>query len=99
MLAAAFPRASWRTESEAIYAMQMSAAGIEPHVARRAITGLIATEMELPTVALVLRRCREVACEVEQREWQCPKCGSRLVAGSVGGPGVCFDCDWKGRFA
>ena len=99
MLAAAFPRASWRAESEAVYVMALAQAGVTAAVARKAIARLITEEMELPPVALLLRRCREVSCERELSAWRCPECGSRLVAGTLGGPGVCFDCTWEGTLS
>lgn|SRR5665647_373845 len=98
MLGAAFPRASWRQDSETVYVMALLQAGISAQVTRNAIASLIRDEMELPPVALVLKRCREAGAEEAQREWSCPECGSHLVAGTVGGPGVCFDCVWEGSF-
>ena len=99
MLAAAFPRASWRQESEAVYVMALAQQQVTATVARRAIADLITNEMELPPVALVLARCREAAASDDFYDWRCPSCGSTLVAGSIGGPGICFDCTWEGRFA
>lgn len=98
MLAAAFPRASWTQASEAVYVMALTQEGVPASVARRAVAGLIAEEMQLPPVALVLRRCRETACGEEFYDWRCPDCGSELVAGRIGGAGLCFDCDWEGTF-
>ena len=98
MLGAAWPRASWKRDSEAVYVMALTQEGVPAVVARKAIAGLITTEMELPPVALVLRRCREVASGEEFYEWKCPECWSDQVAGSRGGPGLCFDCDWEGVF-
>jgi hypothetical protein len=99
MLAAAFPRASWRQDSEAVYVMALMQERVSPGVARSAIAQLIREEMELPPVALMLKRCRETNAREAQRDWRCPECGSHLVAGSIGGPGVCFDCVWEGTFA
>lgn len=96
MLGAAFPRASWKADTEAVYVMALSKERIPGVVARRAVADLITTEMELPPVALVLRRCAETACGEEFYDWRCPECGSERVAGTVGGPGLCFDCDWEG---
>ena len=76
--------------------MALASEHVTAQVARRAIAGLIATEMELPPVALVLRACRETAIGAEFYDWRCPACGSDKVAGTAGGPGVCFDCDWEG---
>lgn len=94
MLAAAFPRASWRTESEAVYTMALTAEGVPASVARAAIAELIREEMELPPVALLLRRCRLI--DVIEHDWQCPECGSHLICGTAGGPGICGDCEWEG---
>ncbi len=99
MIAAAFPRAAWRTESEAIYTMALAQAGVSADVAKRAAAALICEELELPPVALVLRRCREISAGVAIASFRCPKCGSERVAGTIGGPGVCFDCDWTGVFS
>lgn len=60
MLAAAFPRASWRAESEAVYVMALTQARIPTDVAQRAIATLITDEAMLPPVAHVLSRCREI---------------------------------------
>lgn len=97
LLAAAFPRQSWRAESEAVYVMALTQERVPATVARRAIADLISEEMELPPVALVLRRCRETSAG-EFFDWRCPECGSELVAGMIGGPGCCFECDWEGMF-
>ena len=98
MLAAAFPRASWKSDSEAVYVMALTQAHIPADVARRAIATLITEEMQLPPVALVLRRCRETQAGHEFFDWRCPVCGSDKVAGIVDGPGFCgdCDCDWSG---
>ena len=65
-------------------------------VVRKAVAKLVSEEMELPPVALLLRRCREAASGEEFYEWRCPVCQSINVAGIVGGPGICFDCEWSG---
>lgn len=78
--------------------MALTQEAVPAVVARKAIAALIITEMELPPVALVLRRCRETASGEEFYDWKCPECGSDKVAGRVGGPGLCFDCEWEGRF-
>jgi len=98
MLAAAFPRASWRQESEAVYVMSLAADRISPVVARAAVARLVREEMELPPVALLLRRCREEAAASSLYDWRCPQCGSLRTAGSIGGPGVCFGCDTEFTF-
>ena len=98
MLGAAFPRQSWKTETEAVYVMALTQEGVPAAVARQAIAGLITTEMELPPVALVLKHCRETASGEEFYDWRCPECGSRRVSGTIDGPGLCHDCDWEGRF-
>lgn len=99
MLAAAFPRAAWRQDSEAVYVMAIAHESIDPATARGAIADLIRNELDLPPVALVIRRCLEYSAKAAQREWSCPNCGSKLVAGVVNGPGLCFDCDWQGTFS
>jgi len=96
MLAAAFPRAAWKVDSDAVYAMALAGEGISPAVARAAIRKLITEQMELPPVALVLRACREVEAEHLIKDWACPVCGSAMVSGIIDGPAVCFDCDWHG---
>lgn len=96
LLAAAFPRASWRADSEAVYVMALAEEGVTPDAARSGVRKLIRESMELPPVAAVLRSCREVAAEQLIHDWRCPLCGSEKVAGIVGGPGVCFDCVWEG---
>jgi len=96
LLGAAFPRASWTTESEAVYTMALGQARIPADAAQQAIATLITEEMMLPPVALVLRRCRETLCSREFFRWRCPECGSRRVVGTLGEAAVCFDCDWKG---
>jgi hypothetical protein len=97
MLAAAFPRASWRMESDAVYVGALVNEGVPAVVARKAVGRLVAEEMELPPVALLLRTCREVGAGEDFYEWRCPVCQSTNVAGTVGGPGICFDCEWSGR--
>lgn len=96
MLAAAFPRQSWRAESEAVYVMALTAAGIDDATAKAAIGKLVLEEMELPPVALVLRRCREVSAAEILSAVCCQQCGSGKIAGSIGAAAVCFDCDWEG---
>jgi hypothetical protein len=99
MLAAAFPRQSWRNESDAVYVSALVNEGVPAVVARAAVSRLVAEEMELPPVALLLKVCREVSADDTFYEWRCPVCLSTNVAGTMGGPGICFDCDWSGRFA
>lgn len=99
MLAAAFPRASWRNESDAVYVSALVNEGVPAVVVRQAVNRLVSEEMELPPVALLLKRCREVAAQEDFYEWRCPVCMSTNVAGTMGGPGICFDCDWSGRFS
>jgi hypothetical protein len=97
MIGAAFPRASWTRETEAVYTMALASAGITPSVARAGIAKLITEEYELPPVALVIRECRKQT-HVDY-DWRCPRCGSLSTAGQMSGPGVCFECGWEGRFA
>lgn len=99
MLAAAFPRASWRTQTDAVYVSALIHEGVPAAVARQAVARLVSEEMELPPIALLLQRCREVASGDEFYDWRCPECGSRMVAGTLGGPGICFDCDWEGTLS
>ena len=94
LLAAAFPRAAWRAESEAVYAMALAQEGIAPTTARAAIAELISEEFLLPPVAQVLAHCRAAGC-AGINEVVCPHCGSTLIAVDRG-CGLCFDCDWQG---
>ena len=98
MLGAAFPRQSWTPATEAVYVMALTQERVPGAVARKAVADLVSKEMELPPVALVIRRCRETASGDEFYDWHCPECGSERVAGTIGGPGLCFDCDWQGVF-
>ena len=93
LLAAAFPRQSWKTESEAVYTMALASENVAPEVARRAVSELVKEELELPPIALVLRKCRVVAATEDFHDWGCPSCGSLRTAGYIGGPCMCFDCD------
>lgn len=86
-------------ESDAVYTGALVNEGVPAPVVRRAVARLVSEEMELPPVALLLRRCREVASGEEFYEWRCPSCHSTNVAGTVGGPGICFDCEWTGEFS
>jgi hypothetical protein len=97
MLAAAFPRAAWRTESEAVYAMSLASEGIMPPLARAAIAELIRDEEQLPAVAQLLRRCRAMERE-PLNDLCCPSCGSHNVAADAGAA-LCFDCDHEWRLA
>ena len=97
MLSAAFPRAAWKQDSEAVYTMALGQAGVAPSIARRAIARLITEETELPPVSLILKRCRETVAADYFRDLRCPACASSLVAGTIGGLAVCFDCDWEGE--
>lgn len=99
LLAAAFPRSSWRDESDAAYTLALTTAGVNAPSVGAAIASLIHEESELPTVALILRRCRELSAQRQQATWYCPECRSTRIAGTVGGTGVCFDCDWEGTLA
>jgi hypothetical protein len=96
MLAAAFPRAAWGHESEAIYAMSLAAAGIHPAVARAAVAGLVREEEHLPTIATVLNRCYAIAAGEVLDDLSCPGCGSHIVAADRGAC-LCFDCDHEWR--
>lgn len=100
LLGAAFPRASWQSQSEAVYTMCLMREHIPADVARRAVAALITEEMMLPPVALVLRRCREIQCQGFY-EWRCPACGAgpEKVVGYIGGPGLCFECNWSGTLS
>lgn len=95
-LAAAFPRSAWKSDSDAVYAMTLASEGIDADTAFAAVTEFVKECDELPSAASLLRRCKAVAASTAIRDWRCPLCDSRLVAGTVGGPGVCFDCDWEG---
>lgn len=79
-----------------MYVMALAQAGVSADVAKRAIARLVAEELELPPVALVIRRCREISAGERLAALRCPECASELVAGTIGGPAVCFDCDWSG---
>ena len=95
-LSAAFPRSAWKSDSDAVYAMTLASEHIPSDVAFSAVTELVKECDELPAASVVLRKCRELNASQAIRDWACPVCASRLVAGTVGGPGVCFDCDWEG---
>ena len=97
LLAAAFPRAAWRAESEAVYAMALAKYGVTPDVARAAVAELIRDEYELPPVAQLLAHCRSAALKGVE-DVRCPGCGSALIAVDHG-CGLCFDCDWQGVVA
>ena len=98
MLAAAFPRAAWKSESEAVYAMSLAAEGIEPAVARAAIAALVREEEHLPAIATILARCRSITADEVLADLICPACGSHVVAADHGAA-LCFDCDHEWRFA
>lgn len=95
MLAAAFPRQSWRAESEAVYVMALASQDIDAVTARAAVAKLVLEETELPPVALVVRRCREMTASEALATARCPQCGSQLVAVVDGNVNLCFDCDWQ----
>ena len=95
LLAAAFPRAAWRAESEAVYAMALARYGVTPAVARAAISELIREQYDLPPVAQVLAYCHAASLR-GVADVHCPECDSALVAVDAG-RGLCFDCDWQGE--
>ncbi len=96
LLGAAFPRASWSDDTEAVYVMAMAQVGVTPRQARAAVRKLICESHELPTVAAVLGTVRSMVAGELLAEWRCPECGSDKVAGVIDGPATCFDCDWDG---
>lgn len=96
LLAAAFPRSAWRTESDAAYTMALLDAGTNAATVGLAVRKLIREADALPTIAELLTACRRVRAEDALAQWRCPGCGSDKVAGYAGGPAVCFDCDWEG---
>jgi len=98
MLAAAWPRGSWGRESEAVYVAALAQARVSTGAALAAVSRLIREETDLPPVALVLRRCQEEAASGDLYDWSCPRCGSLRTAGTIGGPGLCFDCDTEFTF-
>lgn len=96
LLGAAFPRASWSDDTEAVYVMAMAQEGVTPSQARAAVRKLICESYELPPVAALLATVRSMVTRDALADWRCPKCGSDKVAGMIGGPAVCFDCGWEG---
>jgi hypothetical protein len=95
MLAAAFPRAAWRDESEAMYAMALAGCGVTAATARAAIKDLVLEEEQLPSIAKVLQRCRTVQSGTLD-EVACSSCGSHLWVADAG-LAVCCDCDHEWR--
>ena len=94
-LAAAFPRAAWRDESDAVYAMALMDAGVAPDVLARAIRRVVKQSQYLPTVAELLKVCAAVKLEEDAASWRCPRCGSDKVTVFAGVVNWCAECDWE----
>jgi hypothetical protein len=94
LLAAAFPRAAWRQESDAAYSMALIDSGATPEEVNAAVRTLIRTEEQLPSVATILDAIADYRRDHVQQTWRCPACGSDKVAVIDSTPVLCFDCDW-----
>lgn len=95
MLAAAFPRAAWRAESDAAYTMGLMSAGVAPDEASMAVRNLVHEFTQLPTVADVLDEVQRLRSQATVAAFRCPACRSDLVAAIDGRVVLCFDCDWE----
>jgi hypothetical protein len=95
LLAAAFPRAAWRPESDAAYSMALIDSGATPEEVNAAVRTLIRTEEQLPSVATILDAIAGHRRDDVQQAWRCPSCGSDKVAVLDSTPVLCFDCDWQ----
>ena len=94
-LAAAFPRASWRADSDAAYTMALMNAGVTPAELGPAVADLVAEAEHLPTVAEILAVVRRRRHRAVVEALRCPACASDLVAVSESKVILCFDCDWE----
>ena len=94
-LAAAFPRASWRQDSDAAYAMALMNAGVTSDELGPAVADLVAEADNLPTVAEILAAVRRRRRADTVEALRCPACGSALIAVSESRVILCFDCDWE----
>lgn len=95
MLAAAFPRAAWRAQSDAAYTMALVSAGVAAHEVNAAVRDLVHSSDELPTVADIIAVVKRVRVAAVVAALQCPSCGSGVVAAIGGRVVLCFDCDWE----
>jgi len=95
LLAAAFPRAAWRDESEAAYTMALMDAGATPEEVNAAVRYAIQNEEQLPAVATLLQFGKTLRREELVKSWRCPKCGADNVAVDRGTIALCFECDWQ----
>lgn len=93
-LAAAFPRAAWRQQSDAAYTMALADAGVSPDVLNRAVRHIIREHDELPAVADIIRTCLTVEHQ-NAPAWRCPECGSDIVSVIDGRVVLCHDCEWE----
>ena len=66
MLAAAFPRAAWRAESDAAYTMGLMSAGVAPDEASMAVRNLVHEFTQLPTVADVLDEVQRIRSQAHR---------------------------------
>jgi len=95
MLAAAFPRAAWRAQSDAAYTMALLSSSLSADEVNVAVRDLIRTSTELPTVADIITMVKEMRMKATMNALRCPSCGSALVAAVGGRVVLCFDCDWE----
>ena len=93
-LAAAFPRAAWRDESDAAYAMALMDAGVAPDLLARVIGRVVKQSEYLPTVAELLKVCAAVKREEIEASWRCPRCGSKNVGVHSDVVAWCMACHW-----
>jgi ribosomal protein S27AE len=94
MLAAAFPRAAWRTKSDAVYTMALCDAGLAPDIVAAAVRKVILEHTELPSIAALIGVCRAVRADEAARAWRCPACGSGAIVVAREEPVWCGSCDW-----
>lgn len=94
-MAAAFPRAAWRTESDAAYTIALVDSGATPEEVNAAVRTLISTEKQLPCPATILETIATQRHREAREAWRCPSCGSDKVAVIDSSPVLCFDCDWQ----
>jgi uncharacterized protein YjiS (DUF1127 family) len=91
MLAAAFPRSSWRAESDAVYASALVDAGLSTDDIAAVVRQAVATVDELPTVARLLAVWREQRRALTELV-RCPRCGSDHVIVERGEFVDCMEC-------
>lgn len=95
LLAAAFPRAAWKAESDAAYTIALVDAGVSADEVSAAVRQLVRTEEQLPTIATIIEAVRQMRHDERAAAWRCPACGSDKVAVTDATVRLCFDCDWQ----